>query len=63
MKGIEFVTNDRGEKTAVLIDLIKHVELWEDIYDKLIAAERANEPRESLASVKRRLQKQGKLER
>ena len=63
MKGIEFVTNDRGEKTAVLIDLSKHGELWEDIYDKLIAAERANEPRESLASVKRRLQKQGKLER
>ena len=62
MKGIEFVTNDRGEKTAVLIDLRKHGKLWEDIYDKLVAAERADEPCESLASVKKRLQNQGKIE-
>jgi len=61
MKGIQFVTDEMGRKTAVLIDLKKYGELWEDIYDSLLARQRANEPRESIESVKRRLQKQGKL--
>jgi hypothetical protein len=56
MKGIQFVTDDRGQKTAVLIDLKKYGELWEDFYDGLIAAERADEPRESLEFVRKRLQ-------
>ncbi len=61
MKGIQFVTDDAGKKTAVLIDLKKHGTLWEDFYDSLVARERATEPRESLESVKKRLRKQGKL--
>lgn len=58
MKGIQFVTDDAGKKTAVLIDLKKYGELWEDFYDSLVARERATEPRESLESVKKRLRKQ-----
>lgn len=61
MEGIQFVTNDKGDKTAVLIDLRKYGELWEDIYDSLTARQRAREPRESLQSVKKRLRKQAKL--
>lgn len=61
MKGIQFVTDDAGKKTAVLIDLKKHGNLWEDFYDSLVARERATEPRESLESVRKRLRKQGKL--
>jgi hypothetical protein len=61
MKGIQFVTNDKGEKTAVLIDLKRHRNLWEDFYDSLLAAQRANEPRESLEAVKKRLRNQGRL--
>ena len=61
MKGIQFVTDERGQKTAVLIDLKKYGELWEDFYDSLIAARRAAEPRESLEEVRRHLQRQGKL--
>ncbi len=61
MKGIQFVTDEAGKKTAVQIDLKKYGEIWEDFYDSLIAQSRANEPRESLKSVKKRLQKQGKL--
>jgi hypothetical protein len=61
MKGIHFVTNDEGKKTAVLIDLKKHGELWEDFYDSLIAHMRAEEPRESLETVKKHLKQQGKL--
>ena len=56
MKGIQFVTDESGRKTAVLIDLRKSGELWEDIYDSLTAQQRADEPRESLESVKKRLQ-------
>lgn len=61
MKGIQFLTNDEGEKTAVLIDLKKHGELWEDFYDSLVAHARTEEPRESLDTVKKLLKKQGKL--
>jgi hypothetical protein len=61
MKGIQFVTDDKGEKTAVLIDLKKYGEVWEDFYDSLTARQRAHEPRETLEFVERRLRKQGKL--
>lgn len=53
--------DDKGEKTAVLIDLKKYGELWEDFYGSLIARSRADEPQESLESVKERLRQQGKL--
>jgi hypothetical protein len=62
VEGIQFVTDDKGRKTAVLIDLEKHGELWEDFYDRLIAAERKDEPRESIETVRRRLVRQGKLD-
>lgn len=61
MQGIQFVTDTEGRKTAVIIDLKKHGELWEDIYDNLIARRRASEPRESLESVRERLLRQGTL--
>jgi hypothetical protein len=61
VKGIQFVVDENGEKTAVLIDLRTHGELWEDFYDSLIASQRANEPRESLEDVERMLREGGKL--
>ena len=61
MKGIQYVMDEKGEKTAVLIDLKEHGVLWEDFYDCLIAQERMDEPRESLTEVKALLQKQGKI--
>lgn len=61
MKGIQFVMDDEGRKIAVLIDLKKHGELWEDFYDSLTARARAEEPRESLETVKKHLKRQGKL--
>ena len=55
MTGVQFVVDDQGEKQAVLIDLRseKNRELWEDIYDAAIAAERADEPRVNLTDAKR----------
>jgi len=61
MQGIQFLVNEEGHKTAVVIDLKEHGELWEDIYDALISESRAQEPKESLEEVKQRLVEQGKL--
>ena len=61
MEGIQFLTNDKGERVAVQIDLRKHGAVWEDVYDSLTARKRSGEPRESLDSVKQRLIKQRKL--
>ena len=55
MRGVQFLVDDEGEKTAVLIDLKKNAQLWEDFYDVAFAKSREREPRESLQSVKRRL--------
>jgi hypothetical protein len=55
MKGIEFVVDETGDRKAVMIDLAEHGELWEDFYDTLLAKEREQEPRETLAEVKKKL--------
>ncbi|MFH0793861.1 MAG: hypothetical protein V2A74_07510 [bacterium] len=61
MQGVQFLTNAKGKKIAVMIDLKKHGELWEDFYDRATVIKRAKEPRETLESVKRRLRKVGKI--
>lgn len=53
--GVEFVVDEDGEKKAVIIDLKRHRELWEDFYDTAVANSRRHEPRESLAVVKRKV--------
>ena len=60
MRGVQYVMNDQGDKTAVLIDLKIHGEVWEDFCDVTIVHDREHEPRESLASVKKRINRDGK---
>ena len=55
MRGVQFVVDSSGRKTAVQIDLKKQARLWEDFYDRAVAKQRASEPRESLESVKKRV--------
>lgn len=62
MQGINFIVNDQQEKVAVVIDLQNYAELWEDFYDSLLAKQRKDEPRESLADFKAQLIQQGKLD-
>jgi hypothetical protein len=57
MEGIHFVTNEKGEKVAVMIDLERYGELWEDFHDHLVADSRASETSVDLSVVKRRLQR------
>jgi hypothetical protein len=55
IEGVDFVVDVAGERKAVLIDLRRHRELWEDFYDTLLVHERSEEPRESLEEVKKRV--------
>jgi hypothetical protein len=61
MTGIQYVTDSKGKHTAVIINLKKWGALWEDFQDAMLIKERKKEPRESLASVKKRLVRSGKL--
>ena len=62
MEGIQYVIDEYGERVAVMISLQTYGDLWEDFYDCLTARARTGEPRETLESVKKRLQRQGKLD-
>jgi hypothetical protein len=48
IKGVRFVTDTEGHKVAVMLELAEWGELWEDIYDNMIADQRAGEPGISL---------------
>ncbi|MGB6941835.1 MAG: hypothetical protein WBE37_05545 [Bryobacteraceae bacterium] len=61
MSGIHFVTDEKGRKVAVQIDLKMHRDLWEDIEDLLLSRSRRHEKRIPLEKVKARLIKDGKL--
>ncbi len=43
MTGIQFVTDEKGRKTGVLIDLKKHRAIWEDFWDGVVAESRLKE--------------------
>ena len=43
MTGIQFVTDEKGRKTAVLSDLKKHHAIWEDFWDGLVSESRRKE--------------------
>ena len=43
MQGIQYMVDEKGEKTAVVIDLKQWGNLWEDIQDILVSASRKDE--------------------
>ncbi len=55
MNGISYLVDDQGQRSAVVIDLAVHGEIWEDFYDALTAKERQHEPLESLEDVLKEL--------
>jgi hypothetical protein len=61
VKGIQFVTDSDGHRIAVQLDLRKWGELWEDIYDNMIADERAGEPTVTLEEFEAELRAEGLL--
>ena len=61
MKGVQYYFDEKGEPKAVLIDIHKNPELWEDFRDYLTIRERADEPTVSFEEVDRKLRKAGKI--
>ena len=61
MGGIQYLTDEKGHKTAAVIDLKTHKALWEDIQDVLISKTRRHEKGVSLDKVKASLIASGKL--
>ena len=61
MTGIQYVTDEKGRKVAVQIDLRKHRKLWEDIEDVLVSRSRRHEKRIPIEKVKAGLIKSAKL--
>jgi len=43
MTGIQFVTDEKGRKVGVLIDLKKHGAIWQDFWDGLVSESRRKE--------------------
>ena len=56
MKGIQYLTDSKGRRTAVQIDLRRYASLWRDLSDAILVKERLKEPRVSLEAVERTLQ-------
>ena len=58
MRGVSYLTNDKGIKTAVMIDLKNYREEIEDFLDGLEAKSRKNEVKEDASVVFDRILKQ-----
>ena len=58
LEGINFVTDSNNKRIAVMIDLAKYGELWQDFYDLLLALARKDEEDLSLEEVRKQLQTQ-----
>ena len=55
MKGIQYITDDKGKKSAVVIDLTTYGEQLEDFLDGLEAEQRFSEPQEDYRVVMDRI--------
>jgi hypothetical protein len=61
MTGIQFVTDDKGRKLAVQIDLKRYGALLQDFWDGLISESRRKEKGTPLEKVRADLVKRGRL--
>jgi hypothetical protein len=62
MSGIQFVTDEKGRRVAVQIDLKKHGALWEDFWDGLISESRRREKGTAIEKIKADLLKRERLQ-
>jgi len=61
MTGIQFLTDAKGHKTSVVINLKTHKALWKDLEDVLVSRSRSREKGIPLSKVKADLIASGKL--
>lgn len=55
----QFIVDESGKRTAVVLPVEDYEELMEDIHDLAIIAERKNEPTISFEELKKRLKADG----
>lgn len=58
---VQYVTDDNGRKTSVILPVDTYEEMLEDIQDLVAVAERRNDKKFSLIEMKKRLKKDGLL--
>jgi hypothetical protein len=61
MTGIQYVTDQKGERVAVQLDLRLHADLWEEIEDVLVSESRRDEESIPLEQIEAKLVQRGKL--
>jgi len=61
MSGIQFVTDAKGRKVAIQIDLKKYGDRLQDFWDGLISESRRKEKSVPLEDIKADLKKRGRL--
>ena len=61
MSGIQFVTDEKGRKVAVQIDLKKYGAIWGDFWDGLVSESRRKDKGIPLEKIKADLVKRGRL--
>lgn len=57
----QYVIDEKGQKTAVIIPVEEYEELLEDIHDLAIIAERRDEPTITFEELKKKFKKDGLL--
>jgi PHD/YefM family antitoxin component YafN of YafNO toxin-antitoxin module len=57
----QYVIDEKGQKTAVIIPVEEYEELLEDIHDLAIIAERRDEPTVTFEELRKKLKKDGLL--
>jgi len=57
----QYIVDERGQKTAVVLPIEEYEELLEDLHDLAIVAERRDEPTITFEELKKRLKRDGLL--
>jgi hypothetical protein len=57
----QYLTDESGQKTAVVLPIEEYEELLEDIHDLAVIAERRDEPAISFEELKKRIKTDGLL--
>lgn len=62
MTGIQFITNEKGQRTDLIINLKEHGQIVEDLLDALVAEERRGEDTISFEELIAELKSEGRLD-
>ncbi len=61
MPKVQYLVNEKGQKTAVVLSIKEYESMQEDLHDLAVMAERKDDPVISFDELKKRLKKDGLL--